>query len=68
MCVPVNVRSKEGETPIFTTVDAALAPFIGYGADLTIRNKQGENVSDAAKAHGPDREEALGKAVLKLRQ
>jgi ankyrin repeat protein len=65
----VNARSKEGETPIFTTVDdAALSLFIEHGADLTIRNKRGETVIEAAKDHGPDREEALRKAILKLSQ
>jgi ankyrin repeat protein len=42
--------------------------FIEHGADLTVRNKKGETVIEAAKDHGPDREEALCKAILKLSQ
>jgi hypothetical protein len=59
--------TKEGETPLFTTVDdAARSLFIEHGADLAIRNQKGEPVIEAAKDHGPDREEALRKAILKL--
>jgi hypothetical protein len=47
--------------------DAALSLFIELGADLTIRNRKGETVIEAAKDHGPDEEAALGKAILKLR-
>ena len=46
----VNARNKEGETPLFTTVDdAALSLFTEPGADLAIRNKKGETVIEAAK-------------------
>lgn len=64
----VNARNEDGETPIFTNVDnSAVALFIAHGADLTIRNNKGETVFEAAKRHGPLREEALRKAVQKLR-
>jgi ankyrin repeat protein len=63
----VNARNNNGETPIFTTVDdTAVSLFIAHGADLTIRNNKGETVFEAAKRHGPLREEALHKAVEKL--
>jgi ankyrin repeat protein len=65
----VNVRNKDGETPIFTTVDNAAIPlFIEHGADLAIRNRKNETVMDAAKGKGPLREEALRKAIQKLNQ
>jgi hypothetical protein len=58
--------AKEGETPLFTTVDhAALSLFIEHDADLAIRNQKGETVIEAAKDHGPDGEKALRKAILK---
>jgi ankyrin repeat protein len=60
----VNARNHDGETPIFTTVDDnAVELFIKHGADLTIRNKEGQTVVEAAKEHGPLREEALRKAM-----
>jgi len=50
-----------------TTVDDDAIPlFIKHGADLTIRNKKGETVVEAAKAHGPVRQEALRKAIQEL--
>lgn len=62
----VNARNNDGETPIFTTVDDEAIPlFIAHGADLTIRNKKGQTVMEAAKIHGPLREEALRKAIQK---
>jgi ankyrin repeat protein len=65
----VNARNKDGETPIFTTVDDDAIPlFIKHGADLTIRNKKGETVVEAAKEHGPLRQEALRRAILDLKQ
>jgi len=65
----VNARNDDGETPIFTTVDNEAIPlFIKYGADLSIRNKKGETVFEAAKEHGPQREEALRKAVEQMTQ
>jgi ankyrin repeat protein len=65
----VNARNKDGETPIFTTVDNdAIALFIAHGADLSIRNKKGETVMEAAKKKGPLRQEALRKAIQKLKQ
>jgi ankyrin repeat protein len=65
----VNARNKDGETPIFTTVDDDAVPlFIKHGADLTIRNKKGETVVEAAKAHGPIRQEALRKAIQELKR
>ena len=65
----LTVDNQEGETPIFTAVDdAALSLFIEHGADLTIRNKKGETVIEAAKDRGPDRVEAVRKAILKLSQ
>lgn len=65
----VNARNKDGETPIFTTVDDDAIPlFIEHGADLTIRNNNGETVMEAAKEKGPLREEALRKAIQKLKQ
>jgi ankyrin repeat protein len=65
----VNARNKDGETPIFTTVDDTAIPlFIKHGADLTIRNKKGETVTDAAKIHGPQRQEVLREAILNFSQ
>jgi len=65
----VNARNKDGETPIFTTVDdEAISLFIEHGADLTIRNNKGETIMEAAKEKGPLREEALRKAIEKLTQ
>ena len=65
----VNARNKDGETPIFTTVDnSAIALFIEHGADLTVRNNKGETVMEAAKRKGPLREDALRKAIQKLKQ
>jgi ankyrin repeat protein len=65
----VNARNNDGETPIFTTVDNDAIPlFIEHGADLTVRNNKGETVLEAAKRHGPVREEALDKAIQKLNQ
>jgi len=65
----VNARNQDGETPIFTTVDDDAIPlFMKYGADLTIRNKAGETVMEAAKRQGPDRQEALRKAIQPLNQ
>ena len=65
----VNARNKEGETPIFTTVDDKAIPlFIGHGADLTIRNNKGQTVVEAATGKGPARQEALRKAIQKLNE
>ena len=65
----VNARNEDGETPIFTTVDDEAIPlFIKHGADLTIRNSKGENVFEAAKSHGPVRQEALRQATQNLNQ
>jgi len=65
----VNARNKDGETPIFTTVDDDAIPlFIEHGADLTIRNNKGETVMEAAKEKGHLREEAFRKAIQKLNQ
>ncbi|HET9803172.1 MAG TPA: hypothetical protein VFP96_08050, partial [Candidatus Acidoferrum sp.] len=63
----VNAQNNEGETPIFTTVDnSAVALYIKHGADLSIRNKKGETVFEAAKRHGPLRVTALEKAIAAL--
>jgi ankyrin repeat protein len=60
----VNARNRDGETPIFTTVDEDAIPlFIRYGANLGIRNKMGQTVLEAAKEKGPIREETLRKAI-----
>lgn len=65
----VNARNNDGETPIFTTVDDdAIQLFIEHGADLTIRNNKGETVVEAAGAKGPQRQEALRRAIEKLSQ
>jgi ankyrin repeat protein len=65
----VNARNNDGETPIFTTVDDSAIPlFMEHGADLTIRNNKGQTVFEAAKRHGPLREEALRKATEKLNE
>ena len=64
----VNVRNNDGETPIFTTVDDAIPLFIEHGADLSIRNNKGETVLEAAKNKGPQRQEALRKAIQNLPQ
>jgi hypothetical protein len=50
----VNARNKDGETPIFTTVDNDAIPlFIEHGADLSIRNNKGKTVMETAKEKGP---------------
>jgi hypothetical protein len=50
----VNARNKDGETPIFTTVDNDAIPlFIEHGADLSIRNNKGKTVVETAKEKGP---------------
>jgi ankyrin repeat protein len=60
----VNARNKNGETPIFTTVDNDAIPlFIAHGADLTIRNNKGQTVVEAAKEKGPQRQAVLKKAI-----
>jgi ankyrin repeat protein len=65
----VNARNKDGETPIFTNVNAdSVALFIQYGADLTIRNNQGQDVVEADNYSGPERKEALRKALQSLVQ
>ncbi len=65
----VNARNNDGETPIFTTVDDAAIPlFIERGADLAIRNNKGQTVLEAAKEKGPQRQEALRKAIQKLNE
>ena len=58
--------NKDGETPIFTTVDDDAIPlFLAHGADLAIRNKKGQTVVEAAAEKGPLRQEALRKAIEK---
>jgi ankyrin repeat protein len=65
----VNARNDDGETPIFTTVDDDAIPvFIQHGADLSIRNKKGQTVVEAAKDKGPQRQEALRKAIQEFNQ
>jgi len=60
----VNARNKDGETPIFTTVDNDAIPlFVEHGADLTIRNNKGKTVMEASKEKGHLRQEALRKAT-----
>jgi ankyrin repeat protein len=60
----VNARNDDGETPIFTTVnDDAIALFIEHGADLTIRNNDGKTAIEAAEKKGPQRQDALLKAI-----
>jgi ankyrin repeat protein len=63
----VNARNKDGETPIFTNVNAdSVALFVRYGADLTIRNNKGQDVVQADNYSGPERKEALRKALQSL--
>jgi len=53
----VNARNKDGETPIFTNVNAdSVALFIRYGADVTIRNSKGQDVVEADNYSGPANE------------
>jgi ankyrin repeat protein len=60
----VNARNNDGETPIFTTFDDDAIPlFIEHGADLSLRNNYGETLLEAAKRHGPHREEVLREAM-----
>lgn len=64
----VNARNNKGETPIFTTVDDDAIPlFIAHGADLTIRNKDNKTVVEAAEERGPNRQDALRKAIEEAR-
>lgn len=63
----VNARNNNGETPIFTTFDDDAIPlFIAHGADLSIRNNKGQTVIEAAEEKGPQRQEALQKAMQNL--
>jgi ankyrin repeat protein len=65
----VNARNHEGETPIFTTYDDdAVARYLAHGADLTIRNNKGQTVVEAALDKGPQRREALRKAIQEFHQ
>jgi len=65
----VNARNKDGESPIFTNVNAdSVALFIQFGADLTIRNNKGQDVVEADNYSGPERKEALLKALQDLVQ
>jgi ankyrin repeat protein len=65
----VNARNNDGETPIFTTVDDDAIPLlIAHGADLAIRNKKGQTVVEAAEEKGPQRQEALCKAIDQINQ
>ena len=41
---------------------------IEHGADITIRNNKGQTVVEAAKEKGPLRQEALRKAIEKLKK
>jgi hypothetical protein len=43
-------------------------PFLKHGADLTIRNNNGETVMEAAKRKGPLWEEALRKAIQVMKK
>ena len=64
----VNARNDDGETPIFATVDDEAIPlFLKYGEDLNIRNKKGESVVEASAHKGPQRQEALRKAIAAAR-
>lgn len=65
----VNARNKDGETPIFTNVNTdSVALFIQHGADLSIRNNKGQDVVEADNYGGPERKEALRKALQSLVQ
>ena len=56
----LNARNKDGETPIFTTVDNDVKLLIiEHGADLTVRNSKGKAVMETAKEKGPQRQETL---------
>jgi ankyrin repeat protein len=60
----LNARNKDGETPIFTTVDNDAIPLIiEHGADLSIGNNKGKTVMETAKEKGPLRQAALRKAM-----
>ena len=61
----VNAVNDEGQTPIFRNVsDTAISIFVDHGADLTIRDKRGMGVFEAARVYGgPLRVEALEKAI-----
>ena len=60
----LNARNKDGETPIFTTVDNDVIPLIiEHGADLIVRNNKGKTVMATDKEKGPRRQEALRKAI-----
>jgi len=60
----LNARNKDGETPIFTTVDNDVKLLIiEHGADLTVRNSKGKAVMETAKEKGPLRREVLRKTI-----
>jgi hypothetical protein len=59
-----DARNKDGETPIFTTVDNDAIPlFMEHGADLSIRNNKCKTVMETAKRKRPLRQGALRKAM-----
>ena len=50
----LNARNKDGETPIFTTVDNDANPlFIEHATDLSIRNNKCKTVVETAKEKSP---------------
>ena len=65
----VNDRNLNGETPIFTTMNIKSIPlFLQHGADLTIRNNQGDTVMEARTGRGTGWDEALRKAIADIKQ
>jgi hypothetical protein len=59
-------RNKDGETPIFTTVDNDAIPlFIEHGADLSIRNNKCKTVMETAKEKGPFDKDLAARQLLR---
>jgi hypothetical protein len=57
-------QNNFGEAPIVTTSnDDAIPLCVEQGADLIIRNNQGQNVMEAIKNRKRERQEILGEAL-----
>jgi hypothetical protein len=65
----VNARNHNGETPIFTIMNDRVIPlFLQHGADLTIRNNQGDTGWKPAREEETGWDEALRKAIADIKQ
>ena len=63
----MNAQNKQGETPIFTTMDERAIPLlVRHGADLTIRNNKGQTVLEAAGQKDLSASKPFGRPWKKL--